>query len=93
VSQDLLQYLVLDMSLYQRDSSDVYSLPVPPGIKLEAGCANMWIPSPLPTSDSHLDIHVVSLHRRHSTVAVVLSRCVQWFGLFAVCTTGMWLVS
>ena len=42
----------------QRDSSDVYSLPVPPGIKLEAGCTNMWIPSPLPTSDSHLDIHV-----------------------------------
>ena len=48
------------MCLCQSDSTDIRSLPVPPSIKLEAGCANMWIPSPLPSTEPQLDIHAVN---------------------------------
>jgi len=47
----------------QRDPNDIYQLPVPPSIKPEVGGANVWIPSPLPSAEPHLDIHVVSYHR------------------------------
>ena len=58
------------MFLCQHDSGNIYSLPVPPSIKLEAGCANMWIPSPMPSDEPHLDIHAVN--HLHLSVLVLL---------------------
>ena len=89
------------MSLWQPESSDIYSLPVPPSIKLEAGCANTWIPSPLPSTEPHLDIHAVSCS--HYSCFTDVSACcctlayllwtsaADWGGgTCASCTVGQW---